>query len=190
MKYSLKIIIKGKSVSPNYSTLKQSLYLGIRWYLKQVCIKKGKVVPLQAWSGPEGSRKLRFPDFMTAAQDGRSAYACINNSWVLRGRKTKGKRNVTDCMDQSRSREANVIHTIKKSLDILLTPLQESAISSCPELDEFSRHLHTVFKFHFNVKLTFHLHLVLSDLFTETNYAPTKELKWCMCNRDNLWYSS
>jgi len=23
---------------------------------------KGKAVPLQAWSGPEGSRKLRFPD--------------------------------------------------------------------------------------------------------------------------------
>ena len=31
---------------------------------------KGKSVPLQAWSGPEGSRKLRFPDFVTAAQDG------------------------------------------------------------------------------------------------------------------------
>ena len=31
---------------------------------------KGKVVPLQVWSGPEGSRKLRFPDFMTSAQDG------------------------------------------------------------------------------------------------------------------------
>ena len=30
----------------------------------------GKAVPLQAWSGPEGSRKLRFPDFMTTAQDG------------------------------------------------------------------------------------------------------------------------
>jgi len=30
----------------------------------------GKSVPLQAWSGPEGSRKLRFPDFMTTAQDG------------------------------------------------------------------------------------------------------------------------
>jgi hypothetical protein len=28
-----------------------------------------KAVPLQAWSGPEGSRKLRFPDFMTTAQD-------------------------------------------------------------------------------------------------------------------------
>jgi len=30
---------------------------------------EGKAVPLQAWSGPEGSRKLRFPDFMTTAQD-------------------------------------------------------------------------------------------------------------------------
>jgi len=32
--------------------------------------KKGKSVPLLAWSGPEVSRKLRFPDFMTMAQDG------------------------------------------------------------------------------------------------------------------------
>ena len=32
--------------------------------------KKGKSVPLQAWNGPEGSKKLRFPDFMTTAQDG------------------------------------------------------------------------------------------------------------------------
>jgi len=30
----------------------------------------GKVVPLQALSVLEGSRKLRFPDFMTTAQDG------------------------------------------------------------------------------------------------------------------------
>ena len=29
-----------------------------------------KAVPLQAWSGPEGSKKLRFPDYMTTAQDG------------------------------------------------------------------------------------------------------------------------
>ena len=31
---------------------------------------KGEAVPLQAWSDPEGSRKLRFPDYMTMAQDG------------------------------------------------------------------------------------------------------------------------
>ena len=31
---------------------------------------KGKSIPLQAWKGPEGSRKLRFPDLMKMAQDG------------------------------------------------------------------------------------------------------------------------
>jgi hypothetical protein len=35
-----------------------------------IFIDKKKAVPLQAWSGPEGSRKLRFPDYMTTAQDG------------------------------------------------------------------------------------------------------------------------
>ena len=36
------------------------------WLSKGKC----KAVLLQAWSGPEGSRKLRFSDFMTTAQDG------------------------------------------------------------------------------------------------------------------------
>jgi len=31
---------------------------------------KGKAVPLQVWSGPEGSRKLRFPDSVTTTKDG------------------------------------------------------------------------------------------------------------------------
>jgi hypothetical protein len=39
-------------------------------HLTLTAIKKGKAVPLQDWSGPEGSRKLRFPDYMTTAQDG------------------------------------------------------------------------------------------------------------------------
>ena len=30
---------------------------------------KGKSVPLQAWTGSEDSRKLRFPHFMKTAQD-------------------------------------------------------------------------------------------------------------------------
>ena len=37
---------------------------------RYLCKGKGKAVSLQAWSGPEGSRKLRFPDYMTKAQDG------------------------------------------------------------------------------------------------------------------------
>jgi hypothetical protein len=30
---------------------------------------KVNAVPLQAWSGPECSRNLRFPDFMTTAKE-------------------------------------------------------------------------------------------------------------------------
>ena len=35
-----------------------------------VYIYISKAVPLQAWSDPEGSRKLRFPDFMKMVEDG------------------------------------------------------------------------------------------------------------------------
>jgi len=35
-----------------------------------VIYKKGKAVPLHAWTGPEGSRKLSLPDFVTTAQNG------------------------------------------------------------------------------------------------------------------------
>jgi len=49
-------------------------YVGVFWsassYSFTLRCVKGKSVPLQALSGPEGSRKLRFPDFMTTAQDG------------------------------------------------------------------------------------------------------------------------
>jgi len=31
---------------------------------------KGKAVPLQAWTSPEGSRKLRLQDFVTTTQNG------------------------------------------------------------------------------------------------------------------------
>jgi hypothetical protein len=56
---------------------KKLIFLGLCIYrnrIKQLNIDKtqikGKAVPLQAWSGSKGSRKLRFPDFMTTAQDG------------------------------------------------------------------------------------------------------------------------
>jgi len=37
---------------------------------KEIIIIKGKAVLLQTRRGPKGSRKLRFPDFVTTAQDG------------------------------------------------------------------------------------------------------------------------
>ena len=46
------------------------LYFYIKTNQIHQCKGKGKAVPLQAWSGSEGSRKLRFPDVMTTAVDG------------------------------------------------------------------------------------------------------------------------
>ena len=48
------------------------MMMALRWHVPIVFIVKGKgkAVPLQAQKGPESSRKLRFPDFMTTAQDG------------------------------------------------------------------------------------------------------------------------
>jgi hypothetical protein len=41
---------------------------------------KGKAVPLQSWSVPQGSRKLRFPDYMTKAQDGGKVVSLTHRS--------------------------------------------------------------------------------------------------------------
>jgi len=30
-----------------------------------IVLGKGKAIPLQAWTGPEGSKRLRLPDFKT-----------------------------------------------------------------------------------------------------------------------------
>ena len=63
--------------------------LAIRKCAYQHVKGKGKAVPLQAWSGPEGSRKLRFPDFMTTAQDGgmhnHPLYLCCPDALSLVG---------------------------------------------------------------------------------------------------------
>ena len=48
----------------------RTMALGLTQPVTDMSKGKGKAVPLQAWSGPEGSRKLRFPDFMTTAQNG------------------------------------------------------------------------------------------------------------------------
>jgi len=33
--------------------------------IQRLLNQKGKAIPLQAWTGPEGIRKLRLPDFKT-----------------------------------------------------------------------------------------------------------------------------
>ena len=40
------------------------------FHFHSMCLDGIQAGPLQAWSDPERSRKLMFPDFMTTAQDG------------------------------------------------------------------------------------------------------------------------
>ena len=66
-----------------------------------VCKSKGKAVTLQASRGPEFSRKLRLPDFMTTTQDGGKVVSlthrsplpprkCSWYSFLLEGESTPG----------------------------------------------------------------------------------------------------
>jgi hypothetical protein len=55
-----------------------------RMYYKGKGKGKGKAVPLQASSGPEGSRKLRFPDYMTTAQEGGKVVSLTHQPPLLK----------------------------------------------------------------------------------------------------------
>jgi hypothetical protein len=65
---------------PTYCLIYVSLFV-LRSFLF-VC-KEGKAVPLQAWSGPEGYRKLRFPNYMTTAQDGGKVVSLMHRQPLL-----------------------------------------------------------------------------------------------------------
>ena len=54
-------------------------------YFYQQNVVKIKSVPLQAWSGPEGSRKLRFPDFMTTTQGGGKVVSLTQRPYLPPG---------------------------------------------------------------------------------------------------------
>ena len=67
--FSLLLHIKGEEHWNVFTYFHRISYLQVN-NEKLVSLKKGKAVPLQAWTCPEGFRKLRFPDFVTTAQDG------------------------------------------------------------------------------------------------------------------------
>ena len=51
---------------PLNTTVRSSVLVGLHKYFDHSAGKgKGNVIPLQAWTGPEGSRRLRLPDFKT-----------------------------------------------------------------------------------------------------------------------------
>jgi hypothetical protein len=55
--------------SKTYHTANATIFLRMKPRGSKHAGKK-KTVPLQAWSGPEGCRKLRFPDLMKTSKDG------------------------------------------------------------------------------------------------------------------------
>jgi hypothetical protein len=78
----------------NYLKQPQSIRIQFRLHLESISVYidsittniiKGKAGPLQAWSGPDGSRKLRFPDFMTTAQDGGKVVSLTHRPPLLPG---------------------------------------------------------------------------------------------------------
>ena len=59
-----------RHVSPTVGNLQVTkIYLDDNYTEYDHSKGKGKAVSLQAWTGPQGSRKLRFPDYMTTAQE-------------------------------------------------------------------------------------------------------------------------
>ena len=59
--WETKFSSQNKGIWVSHSTVDDSRLLG--WYL--VDCYMGRTIPLQAWTGPEGSRRLRLPDFKT-----------------------------------------------------------------------------------------------------------------------------
>jgi len=53
----------------------------VQQFLWQGSLLQIKAFTLQAWCGPEGSRKLRFPDYMTTAQDDGKVVSLTH--WLL-----------------------------------------------------------------------------------------------------------
>ena len=48
-------------MKPNFVLIQFNVFSAYMY----LCIYKGKTIPLQAWTDPEGSRRLRLPDFKT-----------------------------------------------------------------------------------------------------------------------------
>jgi hypothetical protein len=67
----VKYLNKGLHISTVRAYLYKKMYCvftptGLKLFkFAHKCKGKGKAIPLQAWTGPEGSRRLRLPDFMT-----------------------------------------------------------------------------------------------------------------------------
>jgi len=82
--------------------------------------KKCKSVQLQAWSVPEGSRKLRFTDYMTTAQNGGKVFSLTHRPPLPSGN-TPGTHL---CQRLSRPQGQSAIGRILCHCKIPMTPAE------------------------------------------------------------------
>jgi hypothetical protein len=66
-KISIKEEIKSRLKLGNacYHSVQNLLYCTLLSKNLKIKLYKGKAIPLRAWTGPEGSRRLRLPEFKT-----------------------------------------------------------------------------------------------------------------------------
>jgi hypothetical protein len=90
---------------------------------------KGKAVPLQAWSGPEDSRKLRFPDFMTTAQDGGKVVSLTHRPYLPRGN-TPGTHFYSGLSRPQGHSATRRVMSLKNSNDTIGNPTRDLPVCS------------------------------------------------------------
>ena len=91
------------------------IYIYIYIYICRTSI----AVPLQAWSGPAGSRKSIFPDFMTTAQDGGKVVSLTHRPHLPPG----NAPGTHFCQRLSRSQGHSAIGRILCQRKIPMTPV-------------------------------------------------------------------
>ena len=84
-------------------------------------LHKGKAIPLQAWSGPEGSRKLRFPDVMKTAQDGGKVVSLKHRPPLSPGNTPGTHFCQRLCRPQGHSATGRIL-SLKNSNDTIASP--------------------------------------------------------------------
>ena len=72
-------------VRASVSLTKRKGYWKELQFLVFFLLVKRKSVPLQAWTGPEGSRKLRFPNYVTTTQDGGKVVSLTHRPTLPQG---------------------------------------------------------------------------------------------------------
>ena len=100
----------------------------------------GKAVPVQGWTGPDGSRRLRLPDFMTTAHEGGKGLSALRIGLLYRPGNIPGTHL---CYRLSRPEDqsaAGKIMSMKNSIDSIGNLTRDQLRHSIPRLGNYRRY--------------------------------------------------